>query len=549
MSTKRRALLLGLDGATYDLLDRYCDRGLMPGFARWRSEGASGILESTNPPTTPPAWSTCVTGKNPGKHGVYDFRESFHLDRKRPLITGRSIRSRKIWDLLADVGRRSCITNFPVSYPAEEVNGVFVCGMMTPDGQADFAWPPGETERLLAKVPRYEANIDIPKYDVDQLEGARGFLDDLDASLDARIAAFWHYWEQEDWDFYFPTFVFHDRLGHLFWKFMVEGEGFDDHPHSSVVRPRIEAMYRRFDDMLVRILDERSDDLTVFMCSDHGFGSTHRFFEVNAWLESLGLLVLKGGGRLRSRAFYKAMEIGERDAVKALIPGRLQHGIRQRIRNTRSSFKNDLAEAIDWSKTKAFFPSVPVQGILICRDVVRSQSEYDEVRERIHRELRALKDPDGGTVVDQTWNREDLYSGPYLKFAPDVLFVAQDYATLGRPTLGAKEWFRDSRGTANGFHRMGGVWMAHGPGIAAGAHIDGAAIRDVTPTVLHAMGEPVPDDMDGEVLSGCFEPDWLKASPVRYVEASKYEGPGEYAHSEEDAAALTERLRGLGYVD
>ncbi len=549
MTNKRRALLLGLDGATFDLLDRYCERGLMPGFARWRAEGASGILESTNPPTTPPAWSTCVTGKNPGKHGVYDFRESFHADRRRPLITGRSIRSRKIWNLLGDVGRRSCVTNFPVSYPAEQVDGVFVCGMMAPEGGGDFAWPEGEGQRLLEAIPGYRTNVDIPKYDVEQLEGAKAFLDDLDASLAARIDAFWRYYEQEAWDFYFPTFVFHDRLGHLFWKFMATGEGFDDHPHSAEVRPRIEGMYRRFDDMLVKLLDERPADLLLFMVSDHGFGSTHTHFEVNAWLESLGLLVLKKGNRLRSRAFYRAMEIGESHAVKALIPDRVQHGIRQKIRSGRSSFKNDLADAVDWSKTKAFFPAVPVQGILICRDVVRTEAEYDDVRATIKRELAALRGPDGAPVVDSMWDREELYEGPYLKYAPDVLFVCRDYSVLGRPTLGAKEHFRDSRATANGFHRMEGVWMAHGEGIAAGVAVDGARIRDVTPTVLHAIGEPLPDDLDGRVLTGSFTEEWLATAPVRYVEAAGFDGEASFDHTAGDAAELTERLRGLGYVD
>ncbi|MEE2829782.1 MAG: alkaline phosphatase family protein, partial [Myxococcota bacterium] len=297
-----RALLLGLDGATFELLDVYAGEGLLPNYLRWKREGAWGVLDSTNPPTTPPAWSSCVTGVNPGRHGIFDFRESFHKDPRRPLITGASMRARKIWDILGDKGRRSCILNFPVSFPPEPIEGVFVTGMMTPDDCRDYAWPDGEMERLLAAAPDYVPNVDVPRYDVDQVDNAMSFLDDLERSLDARIAAFWHYFEQEDWAFFFPTFVFHDRLGHLFWKFMSRGEGFDDHPHTPLFRPRIEALYRRFDDLVGRLLDERPEDLSLFLCSDHGFGGTKTFFEVNAWLEHLGLLVLKPQARLRSRA-------------------------------------------------------------------------------------------------------------------------------------------------------------------------------------------------------------------------------------------------------
>ncbi len=552
---RTRALLVGLDGATFDLLDRYVERGLMPALARIKAEGAWGELQSTNPPTTPPAWSTCVTGKDPGEHGVFDFRESFHADPARPLITGRSIRARKIWDLVGDAGGRSCVLNFPVSYPAEEIDGVFVCGMMTPDGDREYAWPAGETARLLAAAPGYTPNVDIPRYDVRQLDSALGFLDDLDRSLDARIAAFWHYWGQRDWAFFFPTFVFGDRLGHLFWKMMVEGEGFDDHPHAAVVRPRVEAMFGRFDAMLGRILDERPDDLLLAMCSDHGFGSTRTFFEVNAWLEHLGLLVLRPKARVRSRAFYAAMEIGEGQVVRELLPGALQAAVRGRIRSRRSSFSNDLADAVDWTRTKAFFSAVPVQGITICRagpgrpGGVSGDAEYDRVRRTIREGLLALEAPDGAPAVDRVWRREELYRGPYLRWAPDLVFVARDYACLGRPVLGARRWFRDSGADPNGFHRMQGIWLAHGPGVQAGRRVEGARIADVTPTLLHAMGLAVPDDMDGSVLQDCFEQGWRRAHPVRFCEAKRWEGGDAFSHDAADTEALTERLRGLGYVD
>ena len=399
-----RALLLGLDGATFDLLDVYADEGLLPNYTRWKAEGAAGVLESTNPPTTPPAWTSCVTGMNPGQHGIYDFRESFHKDPSRPLITGASDRARKVWDILGDAGRRSCVLNFPVTFPPYPVNGVFVTGMMTPDDCADFAWPEGEMERLLEAAPGYVANVDIPRYDAEQLDNALVFLDDLERSLEARIAAFWYYFEREDWDFYFPTFVFHDRLGHLFWKFMARGEGFDDHPHAGQLRPRIERLYTLFDDLLGRLLEERSDDLLLFMCSDHGFGGTRTFFEVNAWLEHLGLLALKPSAKLRSRAFYAAMELGESDSMKTLLPAGLQSRVRRRIREGRSSFKNDLLETIDWSRTRAFFPGVPLQGIVVVRagastpSGVATEEERVALRDSIRQELEALTDPAGDPI-------------------------------------------------------------------------------------------------------------------------------------------------------
>lgn len=550
-----RALLIGLDGATWDLLDGYVLRGLMPALARMRAEGASGPLLSTRPPTTPPAWSTCVTGKQPGRHGVFDFRESFHADPRRPLISGRSIRARKLWEILGDTGRRSCILNFPVSWPPEQIEGVFVCGMMTPDGCDDFASPEGEAARLRAAVPGYAPNVDIPRYDVEQLASARGFLSDLERSLDARIAAFWHYFRQEQWDFFFPVFVFADRLGHLFWKLLASGEGLEEHPFRAEVRQRAEAMFARFDAMLGEVLERRGGDLLVAMCSDHGFGSTRTFFEVNAWLEAEGLLRLRRRAKLRASAFYAAMDVGERRAVRRLLPASLQAAVRARIRSRRSSFVDDLGDAIDWRRTRAFFSGIPVQGITICRrgpgrrGGVADEAEYEQVRRRIAAGLRGLAAPDGGRAVDRVWTREELYEGPFQGLAPDLVFVARDYSILGRPVLGARRWFRDSRGSANGFHRMEGIWLVHGAGVAHGARIEGAQIADVAPTLLHAMGLPVPDDMDGRVLKGCFEQGWVHEHPVRFCRARPWE-PGEaWSHSPAETEALTGRLRTLGYVD
>jgi predicted AlkP superfamily phosphohydrolase/phosphomutase len=248
------------------------------------------------------------------------------------------------------------------------------------------------------------------------------------------------------------------------------------------------------------------------------------------------------------------MELGESDSVKSLLPQGLQARVRRRIRQGRSSFKNDLLETIDWKKTRAFFPGVPLQGIVLPRagrDTpagFSSEAERVALRDRIRRELEQLIGPDGGTVVDRVWTREELYDGPYTELAPDLIFVARDYSCLGRPVLGARSWFRDSTAGANGFHRMGGVILALGEGIRAGVRIGDCEILDMTPTLLHALGEPVPDDMDGRVVRELFEPDWWRSHPPRYCEARSFEEPDSPHRSSEDEG-LKDRLRALGYLD
>ena len=554
MTTRPRVVMIGLDGATFSLLDAYATRGVMPAWGRWRREGSGGPLASTNPPTTPPAWSSCVTGKNPGKHGVFDFRESISADRRRPLVTGRSIRARTLWEMIGDGGRRACIVNFPVSWPAEPMCGTMITGMLTPDGGIQNAWPEEEGEALRQAVPGYLWNVDIPRYDVDQPSGALRFLDDLERSLDGRIAAFRHFRAREAWDLLFVTFVFHDRIGHLFWKLVQDGEGLLDHPQRAVVRQRVEAMYRRFDALLDELMDRRAPEETLLIVSDHGFGSTHGFFEVNSWLMEEGLLVLRPGARLRTLAFATAMEMGEHPAVRRVVPSGLQATIRGRIRSGRSSFKSDLEDAVDWERTRAFFPSVACQGIHVLRREdgfsggVSGPAELRQVRDQIEDRLRTVRDEQGAPIIDAVWDRETLFSGPYAAWGPDLVFRAQGHACVGRPLLSARRIVRDARDTPNGFHRTDGVFMALGEGVLAGASVLGARIEDVTPTVLWALGEPLPDDMDGRVLQEGWDEAWRRAHPVRWREAPVWKGSAAPA-PEGDQGALAERLRRLGYLD
>lgn len=547
-----RVVLLGLDGATFDLLDRYADRGLMPGWARMRREGASGVLRSTVPPTTPPAWSSCVTGRNPGGHGVFDFRESHVHDARRPVVGSRSIRAPTLWDLLGSRGRRTCLVNFPLSWPPEPMCGVVVTGMLTPDGELDICWPPAEGAALKQAVPHYLPNVDVPRYDVDTPASALRFLDDLDRSLRGRIDAFHHFARRGPWDLFFITFVFHDRLGHLFWKLVQDGEGLDDHPQRQEVRRRAEAMYRRFDAFLEERLTARRDDELVMVVSDHGFGATRAFFEVNTWLEEEGLLVLRPGAKVRGSLFSAAMELGESGVGRTLIPKGLQGAVRERIRAGRSSVKDDLGHAVDWGRSRAFFPSVASHGIHVLRrdEGYRAGAADDRaarlLRDHIEDRLRTLRGPDGGPLIDGVWGREQAYHGPFAHWAPDLVFQARGHSCVARPLLAARQVVRDARETPNGFHRMDGVVLAHGEGVRAGATLHGACIEDVAPTVLHALGEPVPEDLDGKVLGDIWTEERLRSAPIRLRRADDLLRPA--APSGAQDPSLAEGLRRLGYL-
>jgi predicted AlkP superfamily phosphohydrolase/phosphomutase len=401
-------------------------------------------------------------------------------------------------------------------------------------------------------------NIDIPQYDVEALEDALAFLAEVFYVFEKRRDAFFYLMDNEPWDFFMPVFILHDRIQHLFWKYMVESFPHFHTEKGKIVRKKILACYQAFDTMLGQ-LETRiaGKDVDLFIISDHGFGSTRQWFNVNKWLEDLGILTLKPIEYMKKKLFFRAMLLNDSPLVRAVIPETLHRAIRKKVRQTRSTFKTDIDRAIDWNNTRAFFASIPCQGIFINSKrkngtgVVSSGTEYEELRSFIRKNLLSIDDPlTGNKLIDRVWYREEIYTGPLAATAPDIIFVAQNYSTLGRQLLGAPRWLISSENVPNGFHRSNGVFIARGKHIKSNAMVSGLSILDIAPTILHAYGLPVPRDMDGQCLQDIFIEDYAVNNPVTYCD-TEASAPGDHqdVYSEDDIARVEERLKGLGYIE
>ncbi len=555
-NTARRTVLLGLDGATFDLLGPWMEQGHLPNLQRLVRQSAWGELASTVPPTTAPAWTACFTGVNPGKHGIFDFRESPFFDARRPLISSRSVRAPKLWHLLNGHGRKAGVLNVPITYPPEPLDGFLVSGMMTPGPEVAFTYPPELKEELYRAVPDYVINVDIPQYDVEDERDAVAFLDEIDRTFERRVQALFFLMETRPWDFLMVVFIIMDRIQHLLWKYFQDPESrFYAMARGPRLRVRIAESYQRVDAFLGQLMDRLDADTDLIVVSDHGFGSTRAWINVNCWLQREGLLRVRPRVQLRKRLFYEAMRLNSSRLVQTLIPGPLRRAIRRGVRRTRSTFRSDLVESIDWEHTQAFFASIPCQGIYVNvrRDgegVVGPGPDYEALRERLRRGLLELRDPaTGERVVDEVYFREEVYQGPYAHWAPDVLFVARNYSYLGRELLGTREVIETSMNWANGFHRPNGIFLARGRGFRVGERIDAARILDIAPTILYRMGLPIPTYMDGRPLQQALTAEWVAAHRPVSEEAS-LEAPVGVAesYSDEESAAIEARLRGLGYM-
>ena len=146
-----KLLVLGLDGATFDVIEPLLERGGMPNLRRLMDGGASGRLRSTLPPVTAPAWSTFMTGRDPGGHGVFQWRTydpTTYANVNEKVVTSASVAGQTFWDVLGNNGQKVAVICVPITYPTWPVNGYLLSGYPCPDTKRNYTYPPSWSDTL-----------------------------------------------------------------------------------------------------------------------------------------------------------------------------------------------------------------------------------------------------------------------------------------------------------------------------------------------------------------------------------------------------------------
>jgi len=547
-----KVILLGIDGATLDLLLPWVEQGKLPNLGHVLREGAHGTLRSTIPPYSAQAWVSMMTGRSPAKHGVLDFFEQGTGPTQHAFIHSAQIQGEAIWDVLGRHGKRVGMVNVPLTYPPMPVNGYMVSGFMTPKGREDYTYP---TE-LRAEILSVTGQYDPDPWDLTPGQDLDSFKRWMDITEQA--ATYLH--DKHPVDVYVNVIQALDQLQHSFWDVLVDEEARQT-PQTSRVWPSLQACYAKMDEAIGRRLEWLDDETTLFLTSDHGFQAVNTWLHLNRWLADHGFLKLAEGEIGLGKSVLARMG-WTREDIKMLVRWLDPLGLRRLMgRFTRAGIADKLDDAlalpIDWSRTVAYSGSRTSEGIYINvkgrepHGIVEPGQEYEDVRTRIMAELASLVDPaTGQPAVSGVYRREELYSGEYLSRMPDIFLGLDDKPYLVSESTAAKGVFEPIAGDdVRGRHHSQGTFAAIGPHVVGGLVLE-ANIVDVAPTILYAMDLPVPKEMDGRVLEKVFTPEYRQAHPLRYEEsgaARAREGdPAAYTAEEEEE--MLRRLRDLGYL-
>jgi predicted AlkP superfamily phosphohydrolase/phosphomutase len=462
MASADRVLIIGWDSAPPDLvLERW--PGELPNLRRLMSQGCYGPLRSTDPPITVPAWTSMMSSRNPGQLGFYGFRNRRVGEYEGKWIaTSQAVKVPRAWEILSDAAKRCCVLNVPQTYPVKPLNGAMISCFLTPSNESEYTFPP----ELKAEVERVADGyiIDCEGF---RTEDKRGLLEQIHAMTEKRFrVAKWLLSERGPWDFFMMVEMGPDRLHHGFWSYT--------DPQHRKYEPGNEFescvldYYKILDAQLGELVELAGPGTLVLVVSDHGTKRMEGSLNVNDWLRREGLLVLKE----------------EPEAVTGFHE------------------KN-----VDWSRTVAWawggyysriFLNVAgrePQGVV-------APGEYESVRDDLARRLEAIPDDRGRKMATRALRPQELFTGPYVADAPDLFVYFDDLYWRAGQDVGhdGLHSFDTEIGPDDSVHDYQGIFVMSRPGQQRGQRLEGLDLRDVAPTVLEALGVPVPGEMEGKVV-------------------------------------------------
>ena len=500
-----RVILIGIDGATPQLLYPWIKDGKLPNFQKMKQNGSWGKLKSTIPPFSAPAWTSIITGCNPGKHGVYGFESTGTINSH--LINSRYRKKPAIWNYLTKIGLKSIVINVPGTYPPEKIDGVMITGLLTPSYESNFIYPNNLKDRLNSN--------DLGEYELEQFwvedfsrskmkkRNPQKLLDNINKQMESRAVVGINLMKQYKWDFSMIVFRGTDTAQHFL---------FD---HEDLLL----SCYQKVDELLGRMMKNFPNDIFIIV-SDHGFERIERIFYPDNVLYNNGFLTPIYDPFNDSKSRFDLIFNRLYNMILTLLPNKFlkQSRLIRKLLLSGSS----KSKLINFSQTQAF-STADGRGIQICLNGNISKDnidfkEYDNIIKDIVRLFRCLIDPDDKkNIITDIYRWDEAYGKSALS-PPDLVFSLKKGIT-------AAEWIRfpgsikeiseskernikyifnkDTIGRS-GDHSQYGVFFAYGNNIKSNFEIKNISVEDILPLVFSNLGFSLPNGIDGTLKEELF---------------------------------------------
>jgi predicted AlkP superfamily phosphohydrolase/phosphomutase len=530
-----KVFILGLDGATYKLLDPLMAKGLLPNLKEIYDNYAAGPLKTIMPPVTGPAWLALATGLNPGKTGVFDYINKVTPagDKLAP-VSSKNYEGRAIWNHLNSQGLKTGIFNYPTLIPAPKVDGFAVGGIGARWDKQNLCYPVALYDEIQEVCGDYTVllNLRSKKYE----KRTDLFFDDIHRILDNQTKVMKHLIRKKSWDFFFGVLSVTDWVQHVVWKDIDP-----DHPlYNKQKAKEIEGYYNNFwvkiDDFIGDLQKNLPDDCHLMIVSDHGFGPLNSVFYPNSWLEKEGWLLKKKGMKIQSFLTEKIKMFSES------FDNKYSHAIIHRIKSRFLKIDNAI-DFIDLENSLVYSPEH--NTMFGCVNLTEKGKNKEGFKDQLIKALKELPDKFPPIRSVEIVLPENVYQGPHVNLSPDIFFIINDYeATVEIPF--DKRIFSDKPSVLlrTGSHRSEGIFMAKGP-IFKNIKVK-PSILDIAPTILALFKTDIPDNIDGNVLVDTLKDEFVKKIDIKVKKTSAKDIQDE--SSEEELEKMKEMLKNLGYL-
>ncbi len=428
-SQSNRVVIFGLDGAPYTLLQRFMKEGVMPNLTQIVGEGTFSQMDTSIPEISSVAWTTFFTGVNPAKHGIYGFMDLKPNSYEMYFPNSNHVRTKTLWDILGDYGKRSVIVNVPSTYPAKPLNGILISGFVALD-LSKATYP----STLLPMLERANYQLDVDATTAG--ESLEKFSENLVSALDAREKVLWHLLVNEPWDLFVGVITETDRMHHYLWVAIEDPR----HPFHDFFK----SFYMRVDRFLGKVYEYFRGKGVFMLMSDHGFCHIQKEVYLNNWLISEGYL------RFSTRNPRSYEDLGKESKAFNMDPARI------------------------YLHLKSKYPYGSVSP----------GEEYNTIREELKTKLLGLK-VNEAPVIQKVIFKEEIYHGPFLDAAPDIVLVPHWGFDL-KGTITKENLIGNSLLT--GMHTQSDSTFFINVKTGTPEHINQRLnIMNITPTVLKAM--------------------------------------------------------------
>lgn len=540
---ENKVVVIGLDGATFDIINPLIAEGKLPNLSKIFNNGVKAELHSSIPPISAPAWTSFLTGKNPGKHGLLGF-QFYNLKKyncvDQAIVSSNSYTHNTILDILSENNKRCISFQIPVTYPVWPINGIMVAGYPTPDQTKAFTYPENYSKQL-GKL--YEDKSDQIASG-DKTSKIQKYKTGLNRVSDCAIKLL----KEEQCDFFVYVSNITDWVQHKYWKDQFNSRNGHDR--------YIDKIYEEIDLKIGEILNIVDENTTIIIMSDHGAGKRpEKFFNINYLLRQKGLLapVQKNVSIFTKTNRYWFEWIKEFFPMKYWTKARFSSSFREKVLNTRVYKDN-----INWKSTTAYrvplaYPYVGVNINVKNRQIdgiIEPGLEFQETRQQVYQLLKEYASINPEHILSVKY-QEEVYSGPHIENTPDII-VEVNHAYDSGPEIDSLITTIPSilLKTISGYHTPVGIFAAMGKNIVSNNETYSFNIMDIAPTVLYLLNTAIDSRMDGKILTEIIEPGFLN----NYIPEYNYDSfdiaanPDLTGLSENDESEIISSLYEMGYL-